>query len=183
MSQKLFTRNFVLLILGQASSLVGNYILKLALSMYVLEITGSATVFAGMLSVAIVPTILLSPLDGIVADRVNRRNIMVVLDALTGLSVLGAALILSSGNAIIIICVLLVLLSVFGAFEIPTVQACIPSMLIGDNITKGNAVVNQIVSLAYLIAPIEDDDIQGNEYKTESGSITTQRALLHDYIK
>lgn len=153
-SQKLFTTNFVLLILGQASSLFGNYILKLALSMYVLEITGSATVFAGILSVAIVPTILLSPLGGIVADRVNRRNIMVVLDAMTGLSVLGAALILSSGNAIIIICVLLVLLSVFGAFETPTVQACIPSMLTGDNITKGNAVVNQIASLAYLVAPM-----------------------------
>ena len=79
---------------------------------------------------------------------------MVVLDALTGLSVLCAALILSSGNAIIVISVLLVLLSVFGAFETPTVQACIPSMLTGDNITKGNAVVNQIASLAYLIAPM-----------------------------
>lgn len=154
MPKKLFTRNFVLLILGQASSLFGNYILKLALSMYVLEVTGSAAVFAEILSVAIIPTILLSPLGGIVADRVNRRNIMVVLDALTGLSVLGAALILSSGNAISIICVLLILLSVFGAFETPTVQACIPSMLTGDNITKGNAVVNQIASLAYLIAPM-----------------------------
>lgn len=153
-SQKLFTRNFVLLILGQASSLFGNYILKLALSMYVLEITGSAAVFAGILSVAIIPTILLSPLGGIVADRVNRRNIMVVLDALTGLSVLGAALILSSVNAITVIAVLLVLLSIFGAFETPTVQACIPSMLTGDNITKGNAVVNQIASLSYLIAPM-----------------------------
>lgn len=153
-SQKLFTRNFALLILGQASSLFGNYILKLALSMYVLEITGSAAVFAGILSVAIIPTILLSPLGGIVADRANRRNIMVVLDALTGLSVLCAALILSFGNAIIVISVLLVLLSIFGAFETPTVQACIPSMLTGDNITKGNAVVNQIASLAYLIAPV-----------------------------
>ncbi len=154
MSQKLFTRNFVLLILGQASSLFGNFILKLALSMYVLEITGSAAVFAGILSVAIIPTILLSPLGGIVADRVNRRNIMVVLDALTGLSVLGAAFILSSGNAITVIGVLLVLLSIFGAFETPTVQACIPSMLTGYNITKGNAVVNQIASLSYLIAPM-----------------------------
>ena len=46
MGQKLFTRNFTLLVLGQASSLFGNYILRLALSMYVLEVTGSATVFA-----------------------------------------------------------------------------------------------------------------------------------------
>lgn len=41
-----------------------------------------------------------------------------------------------------------------GAFETPTVQACIPTMLQGDNIVKGNAVVNQVASLSYLVAPI-----------------------------
>ena len=49
---------------------------------------------------------------------------------------------------------MLVLLSILGAFETPTVQACIPSIMMGDNITKGNAVVNQIASISYLIAPI-----------------------------
>ena len=39
MTQKLFTPNFILLILGQLTSLFGNFILKLALSMYVLDIT------------------------------------------------------------------------------------------------------------------------------------------------
>lgn len=62
MAEKLFTKNFILLVLGQASSLFGNFILKLALSMYVLETTGSAAIFAGILSVATIPTILLSPL-------------------------------------------------------------------------------------------------------------------------
>lgn len=69
MTQKLFTKNFILLILGQVTSLFGNYILRLALSMYVLELTGSATIFAGILSIAIIPTILLSPFGGILADR------------------------------------------------------------------------------------------------------------------
>ena len=49
-TRKLFTRNFTLLILGQISSLFGNYSLKFALSMYVLEQTGEASVFAGMLA-------------------------------------------------------------------------------------------------------------------------------------
>lgn len=89
MKEKLFTRNFTLLVMGQASSLFGNYILRLALSMYVLETTGSAAVFAGILSVATISAILLSPLGGILADRADRRNIMVALDALTGLSVFG----------------------------------------------------------------------------------------------
>lgn len=44
MKQKLFTKNFMLLILGQLTSLFGNFILKLALSMYVLEVTGSAAI-------------------------------------------------------------------------------------------------------------------------------------------
>lgn len=154
MTQKLFTKNFMLLILGQLTSLFGNFILKLALSMYVLEVTGSAAIFAGILSVATIPTILLSPLGGILADRANRRNIMVALDTLTGISVLGTALLLSEKNGIVVISVLLIILSILGAFETPTVQACIPTMLEGENIMKGNAVVNQVASLSYLIAPM-----------------------------
>ncbi len=154
MKQRLFTKNFTLLVLGQISSLFGNYILHLALSMYVLEATGSAAVFAGILSVATVPTILLSPLGGILADRADRRKIMVALDALTGLSVLCTAVLLSGENAIAAITVLLVVLSVLGAFETPVVQACIPQMLEGDHIIKGNAVVNQAASISYLTAPL-----------------------------
>lgn len=154
MGQKLFTKNFTLLVLGQASSLFGNYILRLALSMYVLDVTGSAAVFAGILSVATIPTILLSPIGGILADRADRKKIMVALDTLTGISVLCAAVFLSERNAVSVIGVLLVALSVLGAFETPTVQACIPQMLSGDNIIKGNAVVNQVASISYLTAPL-----------------------------
>lgn len=154
MKEKLFTKNFTLLVLGQVSSLFGNYIMRLALSMYVLELTGSAAVFAGLLSAATIPTILLSPFGGILADRADRRNIMVALDAMTGTAVLCAALLLSEQRALVVIGALLVLLSVLGAFETPTVQACIPSMLTGDNIIRGNAVVNQTASISYLTAPL-----------------------------
>lgn len=154
MKEKLFTKNFTLLVLGQVSSLFGNYILRLALSMYVLELTGSAAVFAGLLSAATIPTILLSPFGGILADRADRRNIMVALDAMTGTAILCAALLLSEQRALVVIGALLVLLSVLGAFETPTVQACIPSMLTGDNIIRGNAVVNQTASISYLTAPL-----------------------------
>lgn len=154
MTQKLFTKNFTLLVLGQATSLFGNFILKLALSMYVLDVNGSASIFAGILSIATIPTILLSPFGGILSDRANRKNIMVALDALSGLSVLCAALLLSDRNGLTVISILLVILSIFGAFETPNVQACIPTMLTDDNITKGNAVVNQVASLSYLIAPM-----------------------------
>ena len=153
-NEKLFTRNFTFLVLGQVSSLFGNYILKFALSMYVLELTGSASIFAGLLAAATLPTILLSPLGGILADRANRRNIMVTLDFLSGFAVLCAVLLFSEQNAIWIIGALLIALSVLGAFESPTVQACVPQMHTGDNIVRANAVVNQVAAIAALIAPI-----------------------------
>lgn len=152
-NQKLFTRNFTFLILGQISSLIGNFSLKFALSMYILEQTGSASVFAGLLAAAMLPTILLSPFGGILADRANRRNIMAALDFLSGLSVLIAGFAVPSEHDIFAIGTLLLILSVLGAFESPTVQACIPQMLSGDNIIKGNAIVSQVASIASLITP------------------------------
>lgn len=150
---KLFTRNFTFLILGQISSLIGNFSLKFALSMYILEQTGSASVFAGLLALAMLPTILLSPFGGILADRANRRNIMAALDFLSGLSVLIASFAVPSEHDIFAIGALLLILSVLGAFESPTVQACIPQMLSGDNIIKGNAIVSQVASIASLLTP------------------------------
>lgn len=153
MKEKLFTRNFTFLILGQVSSLFGNYTLKFALSMYVLEQTGSASVFAALLAVAMLPTILLSPFGGILADRTNRRNIMIGLDTLSGLTVLLTAFVLPFSHDIWVIGALLVILSVLSAFESPTVQACIPQMVSGDNLMKGNAMVNQVQAIAGLVTP------------------------------
>ena len=151
--ERLFTRNFTLLILGQVSSLTGNYTLKFALSMYVLEQTGSASIFAGMLSAALLPTVLLSPFGGILADRANRKHIMVALDALSGLSVLAAGLLLPLGRELWVIGALLVLLSVLAAFESPTVQACVPQMVSPQNLVQGNAVVSQVSAVTSLVTP------------------------------
>lgn len=151
--EKLFTRNFTLLLLGQISSLIGNYTLRFALSMYVLEKTGSASVFAGLLALSLLPTILLSPFGGILADRANRRNLMVALDTFSGIFVLLGCFGMRKGMDIFTIGMLMILLSVLGAFESPTVQACVPQMLSGDNIIKGNAAVNQVASVASLVTP------------------------------
>lgn len=61
-SDRLFSRDFTLMILGQIISLFGNAILRFALSLYVLDTTGSAAAFGGILAVSMVPTILCSPL-------------------------------------------------------------------------------------------------------------------------
>lgn len=146
-------RNFTLLILGQVSSLLGNLSLKFALSMYILEQTGSASLFAGLLAASMVPTILLSPFGGILADRADRRAVMVGLDGLSGLAVLLAALALPHGPDLAVIAALMIVLSVLAAFESPTVQACVPQMLAGENVLRGNAMVSQVQAAASLVTP------------------------------
>ncbi len=153
MKEKLFTRNFTLLLLGQVFSLLGNGALRFALSMYVLEETGSAAVFGTLLAVSMVPTILLTPFGGVLADRVNRRTIMVGLDLSSGAAVLSAAAAFAGDRGIAVTAALLIVLSVLGAFESPTVQACVPQMLHGENVLRGNAAVNQANAVSGLVTP------------------------------
>ena len=63
------TRNFVLLRQGQLVSHLGNQAFLIATTLYVLEVTGSATVVAGAMMAATIPLVLLAPIGGTVADR------------------------------------------------------------------------------------------------------------------
>lgn len=151
----LISRDFILLVAGQGISLFGNLMLRFAMSMWVLDETGSATVFASILAVSIVPTIILSPFGGVLADRMNRRTIMVALDALSGVLVLACALLFATiGFNMIAIAAMQVALAVLGAFETPTVQAALPQMYrkYGQStLRRAMAVVNQTQQLGSLL--------------------------------
>lgn len=153
MKQPLFTRNFTLLLSGQLFSLIANYTLKFALSMYVLELTGSAEIFGAILAVSVVPTVLLSPLGGVLADRLDRRWLMAGLDALSGAAVFGCGWLLNAGNGLAAVTGLQIILGVLGAFESPTVQACVPQLHSGSNLLRANALVNQIQAVAGMATP------------------------------
>ncbi len=151
----LLSRDFVLLVAGQGISLFGNMMLRFAMSMWVLDKTGSATIFASVLAISIVPTILLSPFGGVLADRVNRRTIMVALDAISAVLVLASAIVFATtGFHIVAIATMQVLLAVLGAFETPTVQAALPQMFrqYGPaTMRQGMAVINQVQQLSSLL--------------------------------
>lgn len=153
MQPKLFGRDFLLLLAGQLFSLMGNYTLKFALSMYVLEKTGSAEIFGAVLAVSIIPTVLLSPLGGVLADRMNRRTLMAGLDALSGAAVLAGTWGIYHGNGLGTVVGLQIFLGILGAFESPVVQACVPQLHSGENLLRANALVNEIQSVAGMVTP------------------------------
>ena len=83
MREKLFHRDFTLVVIGQIISLLGNAVLRFVLPLYLLDVTGSRSLFGLCSAAAFVPMVVLTPLGGVVADRLHKQRIMVVLDFFT----------------------------------------------------------------------------------------------------
>src|SRR6187549_1310585 len=86
-------RNFRLLYTGQTISQLGDWFNTVAVFALVLDLTGSATMVAWMLIVQFLPVALVSPVAGVVVDRVDRRRLMIAADILRGVLILGLLLV------------------------------------------------------------------------------------------
>ena len=152
--QALFHKDFTLVVIGQIVSLFGNAILRFALPLYLLRETGSPSLFGAVSACSFIPMIIFSLFGGVLADRVNKRNIMVILDF--GTAAIIAVFYLIHGILpivpIMIVCLML-LYSISGAYQ-PAVQAGIPALLENEQIMRGNAVINMVNTLASLLGPI-----------------------------
>lgn len=150
-----FNRNFNLMIVGQIITLFGSSILRFALSLYILDITGSAETFALLLAISTIPTVILSPIGGAIADRVNRKNLMVIFDFISCAVVGGLALILYNGNSsILVIGVVMTLLGIVSTFYQPTVQASIPILVEEGKLLKANGIVSGVSAITNFAGPV-----------------------------
>ena len=150
----LFRRDFTLVVIGQIISLFGSAILRFALPLYLLRQTGSPALFGAVGAAAFVPAVLCAPIGGVVADRVNKRNIMVTLDFSTAGLVLVFALLLDRVPLAPLMAVCLMLLyGIAGAYQ-PAVQASIPLLAAAEQLTSANAVINMVNTLSALLGPV-----------------------------
>ena len=129
MEHKLFTRDFTLVVIGQIISLFGNAAIRFALPLYLLNQTGSSALYGTVMACAFIPAILLSPVGGLIADRVNKRNIMVILDFSTAGLILLFILLMDRVSLVLLLTIVLMLLyGIAGAYQ-PAVQASIPALV------------------------------------------------------
>lgn len=154
MEQKLWTKDFTLVVIGQIISLFGNAAVRFVLPLYLLNQTGSSALYGTVTACAFLPAILLSPVGGIVADRVNKRNIMVILDFFTAGVIAAFSLLMGGANLVVMITATLMLLyGIAGAYQ-PSVQASIPALVSRKNILAANSVVNIVNSFSSLLGPV-----------------------------
>ena len=154
MNHKLLGKDFALVVAGQIVSLFGNAILRFSLPLFLLRETGSSALFGAVTACSLLPMIVLSLLGGVLADRVNKRNIMVFLDFSTAGIIAGFYFLVGRVPTIpLFIVTLMLLYGISGTYQ-PAVQASIPVLVAKDHILTASAVVNQIGSLASLVGPV-----------------------------
>ena len=152
--ESLISRSFVSLVIVQIASLFGSAVLRFALPLYVLDLTESATLMAAVTAAAWLPYIVLTPIGGVAADRVNKKRIMAALDA-----IMAATCVVSLGfeGAIdlvgLSVFALVVLYAAQSVYQ-PTVQATVPFLVPRQGVVRATAVVSQISALSGLVGPV-----------------------------
>ena len=149
--------HFRRLIFGKLVSMLGSNIMQFALSLYVLSQTGSAALFASMLSISIIPRLLLSPFAGVVSDRFSRKTLIVSLDIMSGLVMFVAGLFwISQGQALSIlsIYIIIIALEMIEIFFHAAMSAVLPSIVKREELLQANSYQTVVLNIGQLLAPV-----------------------------
>lgn len=151
----LFQKNTALLLSAQLISTMGSIMQTTALALYVIKITGDALMFASVLAVGILPR-LFGPFTGVLADRRNRKYLLVIFDCMAGLIVLCFAFghQFLGGLTIPSVYCLVLLLAAIQTFYDPAVSAIIPEIADRKLLEEVNSASSFITNVACIAAPV-----------------------------
>ncbi len=139
---------------GQAVSMTTSYAAGYAVVWYVTESTGSALMLSIMTIAVMLPVGLISPFGGIVADRHNRKAIMIVADGAIGLvSLIAGFLILAGDVSIVLLTVVCIARAVGQAFHSPAMMATMPMLVPDKHLLRINTLDQLLASVAAIGAP------------------------------
>jgi MFS family permease len=146
--------NFRRYISGQATSLIGTWMQMTAQAWLVLTLTGSSTDLGLIVALQTLPVLLLGPYGGVIADRVDKRRMMIVLQAAMGVQALVLGLLTVTGAVTVWeICVLAALLGLNNAFENPVRQSFMSEMVGAENLRNAVTLNSVLVNVARTIGP------------------------------
>jgi len=147
--------NFRLFFGGQSFSLIGTWIQRIALPWLVYDLTKSVLLLGIVGFVGQIPTFLLAPYAGVVADRWNKYHILLVTQVLSMMQAgLLAALVLTNTINVWSIILLSIVLGCINAFDTPARQSFLIDM-VEDKKDLGNAIAlnSSMFNGARLIGP------------------------------
>ncbi|PEP30518.1 MFS transporter [Bacillus wiedmannii] len=148
-------RNICLYSIAKTVSIFGSSMYSFALGLYVLQITGSALNFAITLILGTIPMIILNPFAGVIADKVDKKKLVICMDLLSG-CLLIAVYILSSyyGLNLFIIYTTTFLMTVFTTFFGIGLEAAKPNIVSKERLMSINSISKIIDSVSLILGPM-----------------------------
>lgn len=147
--------NFLLLWSGEFISAVGSGLTSFGLGVYVFEQTGQASAMALVTLLAFLPGLLLSVPAGVLADRYDRRLLMLLGDGLSAVGLIFILIcVLRGGAQVWQICVGVTISSLFSALMDPAYKATVTDLLTPEQYTKASGLIGIAGSAKYLVSPI-----------------------------
>ena len=139
---------FLRLWAGQGISFVGDFVSMVAMVILVVELSGSASAVGGLLVARLLPT-LASPLAGVLADRLDRRAVLVACDLARAALVLGAVF----ARDLAALYAISFLMGAARTLFNPTIRAAFPSVVGGGNLTRANALISGTFGVSFAAGP------------------------------
>ncbi|HYO20432.1 MAG TPA: MFS transporter [Dermatophilaceae bacterium] len=147
-------RNFRLYFAGQSISMVGTWMQMVAQAWLVLEITGSATWVGLTFAAQTLPILLVGPYGGLVADRTNKRSLLVALQVVMGvLALVLSVLTLTDTVLLWQVLGLAALLGLADAFEKPTRQSFLVEIVGPESVRNAVSLNSVMVNAARVLGP------------------------------
>ena len=139
---------------GQAVSMITSYAAGYAAIWYVTETTGSALALSLMTIFAMLPTGVLSPFGGVIADRFNRKTVMIVSDLGVGVVSLALGFLLLFGDiSFALIALFAAARSIGQAFHSPAMMATLPLLVPSKHLMRINTLDQLLMSIVSIGAP------------------------------
>lgn len=146
---------FLLLWFGDFISAIGSGLTSFGLGVYIFQQTGKASLMALVTLLAFLPSLLLSPFAGVLADRYDRRVLMVIGDSLSAIGLIFILICFLNGEVLLWqICVGVTISSVFASLLEPAYKATITDLLNPEQYSKASGMVQIASSAKYLISPL-----------------------------
>ncbi|MFC3746100.1 MFS transporter [Paenibacillus sp. GCM10012306] len=148
-------RSFLILWTGEWISSIGSGLTAFALGVYVYQMTGTATSVALVTLCAFLPSILLGPIGGVLADRFDRRLLMMVGDLFSAVGLVFILVAMLLGDPPLWqICMGVAFSSIFVSLLDPAYKATITDLLTEEQFAKASGLVQLAASSKYLLSPV-----------------------------
>lgn len=149
---KLWNKNYILLLQGNAFSAIGDVLYSVAIGYWVYEQTGSSALMGIMSSISMFVMMFVSPFSGTIVDKSDRKALIVGMDALRGMIMLVVGVLAFTENlSVPVVLIAAFLAALCSVFFSPSVNTVLIDIIPHDEVVRGQSVQSGITAFINLV--------------------------------